>query len=76
MTGRNVAPEAPKRMQGCCLKNMIHFKKTFKKIREKIANYFFPEEIDIYRIPVSTVHRCGPLTEEEAEELLKYIDSF
>lgn len=51
-------------------------KKILAIVKEKIAHAMDPKEIDIFNLTFSTLDPCGPLTDEEAADLLAYVDSF
>lgn len=57
-----------------CIKRILALAKDF--IKEKIAYAREPKEIDIFSLAFSTLDPCGPLTDEEAADLIAYVDSF
>lgn len=56
------------------LKNIL--KKIFTTIRNEFSQTFEPVDSIVFSRAFSTYMPYGPLTEEEAADLMEYIDSF
>lgn len=65
----NNVPAAAKR-------RIMRLKDIIAMIKERIVHVFTPKESDIFNLTLSTMNPCGPLTDEEAADLMAYIDSF
>ncbi len=51
-------------------------KKIFTTIKEEVSYTFEPVDSIVFSRAFSTYMPYGPLTEEEAADLMEYIDSF
>lgn len=54
----------------------MRLRDIFETVKKRIVYAFTPKEDDIFNLTFSTMNPCGPLSEEEAADLMAYIDSF
>ena len=54
----------------------MRLRDIFETVKKRIVYAFTPKEDDICTLTFSTMNPGGPRTEEEAADLMAYIDSF
>ena len=48
----------------------MRLRDIFETVKKRIVYAFTPKEDDIFNLTFSTMNPCGPLTEEEAADLM------